>query len=479
MKKLLATLAIVASTAALSACGPTTKPSEDPTSTPNPGPNPTEPTTVTPEPGPSVKDYDGTETQGITDTEILIGNTAATTGAFATVGEPFNVGLNVALKMYNDMGGFGGKKVRLVHYDDEFDGAKGLQYTKTLVEQDKVFSLVGHFGTNTVAATVDYIKEQGVPMVYAATGINDLYQEGAEGYNKSVMPVQPIFKTEGRVLLARAMASTEGNYGLGGKKIGVIYTSDDAGKGMLEGIQRQAEETTATITYVETQAAQGTNHTSAVNKLKLQQCDVVIIAANQVPFGEILNAMRDVSFNTKVITSYLSANAVTLGALEDAKSITPDRPVYTNAWLDIATEKGMEDYLTFAAYTYYYYGITDTTDPEQQVKPEFATATAMALNSYAMAGYCAGDIFLQGLKRVAADGKDLTWKNYIDAMEADDINLPMGGTLSFADGDRLGISSLALNKANKAAEGGAGLDSIAPITDLKDIWAQVPASLRK
>ena len=108
MKKLLATLAIVASTAALAACGPTSQPSEEPTSTPNP----TEPT-VTPEPGPSVKDYDGTETQGITDTEILIGNTAATTGAFATVGEPFNVGLNVALKMYNDMGGFGGKKSQI------------------------------------------------------------------------------------------------------------------------------------------------------------------------------------------------------------------------------------------------------------------------------------------------------------------------------------------------------------------------------
>jgi hypothetical protein len=139
----------------------------------------------------------------------------------------------------------------------------------------------------------------------------------------------------------------------------------------------------------------------------------------------------------------------------------------------------MEAYLTFAAYTYYYYGITDTTDPEQQVKPEFATATAMALNSYAMAGYCASDIFLQGLKRVAADGKDLTWKNYIDAMEAEDINLPMGGSLSFANGDRLGIASLALNKANMNSAGGAGLDAVAPITSLEDIWANVPASYRK
>ena len=479
MKKLLASLTAVVAVATLAACGPTSQPSEDPTSTPEPGP--TQPTTVTPEPGPTVKEYTGTETQGITDTQIWIGNTAATTGAFAAVGVPFNVGLEAALNTYNLMGGFGGKTVHLKHYDDEFDGAKGAQYTKQLVEDDKVFALVGHFGTNTVAATVDYIKEQGVPMVYAATGINNLYQEKAQGYNKAVMPVQPIYKTEGRVLLARALAAVEGNYGLGGTKIGVISTTDDAGIGMLEGIKRQAEECSSSvkITYAETQAAQGTNHTAAVNKLKLAQCDVVIIAANQVPFGEILNYMRDTSYNAKVITSYVSANAATLGALEDAGSITKDRSVYTNAWLDVTTEKGLADYTMFAGEVYLKYGITDPTDPEQAAKPEFQEATAMALNSYAMAGYCAGNIFLQGLKRVAEAGKDLTWKNYIDAMEADDVNLPMGGTLSFANGDRLGIAALALNRANKAAEGGAGLDAVSPITTLDEIWSHVPANFRK
>ena len=466
MKKLLATLSAVVALAALAGCGPTSDPS-------TPDVSPSEPV-VNP-----VKQYDGTEVQGVSDTEIIIGNTAATTGAFATVGVPFNIGLNTALNTYN-IGALatGNKTVRLVHYDDEFTAEKGLQYTKQLVETDKVFALVGHFGTNTVAATTDYIKEQGIPMVYAATGINDLYQEGAEGYNKAVMPVQPIYKTEGRVLLARALA--EGDYGLGGKKIGVISTTDDAGIGMLEGIKRQAEETKdLTITYAETQATQGTNHTTAVNKLKLAGCDVVIIAANQVPFGEILNAMRDNSYNAKVITSYVSASGVTLGALEDALAITPERPVYTNAWLDVATEKGYNDYLMFAAEVYLYYGITDLTDPEQLAKPEFAEATAITTNSYAMAGYCAGNIFVQGLARLVNAGKDITWKNYIDAMEEAEINLPMGGTLSFANGDRLGIASLALNKANKAAEGGAGLDPVAPITSLDDIWAQVPASFRK
>ena len=46
--------------------------------------------------------------QGVTADKILIGNTAATTGAFATVGVPFNAGLEAALKEYNDAGGFRG-----------------------------------------------------------------------------------------------------------------------------------------------------------------------------------------------------------------------------------------------------------------------------------------------------------------------------------------------------------------------------------
>ena len=47
--------------------------------------------------------------------------------------------------------------------------------------------------------------------------------------------------------------------------------------------------------------------------------------------------MRDASINKKVITSYVSANTTTLGALAQAGSINADRPVYTNAWLDIAS----------------------------------------------------------------------------------------------------------------------------------------------
>jgi branched-chain amino acid transport system substrate-binding protein len=63
--------------------------------------------------------------QGVTDTEILIANCAATSGAFAPVGVPFIAGIEAYLKVLNDAGGINGRTVRFLHQDDEFDPIKG------------------------------------------------------------------------------------------------------------------------------------------------------------------------------------------------------------------------------------------------------------------------------------------------------------------------------------------------------------------
>jgi len=450
-------------------------------------------------PGQGYVEYDGTEVQGVSEDKILIGNTAATSGGYSTVGIPFNLGLNAVLAKYNAAGGFNGKVVELVHYDDEFTAEKGLTYTKKLVEEDKVFALVGHFGTPTVGATVDYIaSESGIPMVYAATGISDLYNTEAKGYERAIMSVQPIYDAEGRVLLARAVSAVEGSYGLGGSTIGVISTTDEAGMGMLSGIEFQAKKLNVDVKYVKTSAASGTNHATAVNTLKAAGCDVIIIAANQGPFQEIMGYMRDGGLdNVKVITSYVSANAADLNKLELAGAITETREVYTAAWLDIASDAIL--YAPEATNIYGYYlwegykvlaqalgvpGLYDLGVPgfsaEYWVAAETIYAYALTVdaanafvysyNSYCLAGYIAGMMFVEGLERVKASGKDLTWLNYIDAMESAPIDIPMGGGVDYANGARLGITDLALNKYDMATD---NLVTYSGITTLDEIIAHI------
>ena len=460
MKKLIALLLALVMVFALAACGPKT-PTVEPGPASNPGTNPSEP--AGDQPSEPVDDQPAGTVQGVSDTEILVGNTAATTGAFAMVGVPFNAGLEAALKAYNDAGGFHGKSVRLIHYDDGFDAAQGMTYTKTLAESDKVFALVGHFGTNTVGATLDYIKGLGIPMVYAATGISGLYQEGATGKDACVFSVQPIYNAEGRVLLARALASTENGMGLGGKKIGVISTTDDAGEGILAGIKRQAEEGSFDITYQEVQA-DATDYSAAVNVLKNAGCDVVIAAMNQDPVAKLMPAMRDANFSAKVITSYVSASAVFMGTLVADGSVTADRPIYATSWMDIATEQGMADYGEFAAVMLAW-----------EAENGIAAADTYSINSYAMAGYVAAQTFIHGLNQLDAMGKDLTWENYIAAMENAPFHIPMGGDISFAGGDRLGVTDLALNTVTLTPDenGNYALETVSPITSLDDVWASV------
>lgn len=402
------------------------------------------------------------DVQGVTEDTIYVGNTAATTGDYATVGVPFNAGMEAAFKEYNDAGGFQGKSIKLVHYDDGFDAAQGLTYTKTLVETDNVFAIVGHFGTNTVGATLDYLKEKGIPMVYAATGIEDLYQEGATGNDKVIYPVQPIYNSEGRVLLARALAPVEGGYGLGGTKIGVIYTSDDAGTGLKYGVDKQNETLKAEIVAQEVDAA-ATDFSAAVNVLKNGGCDVVIACMNQAPLATLMSSMRDANYDVNVVTSYVNASAVTLGALVDNGSITADRTVYSTAWLDTSTEEGMAGYMTFAA-------AMSAWELENG-----GSGSDNALNSYAMAGYIAGNLFVQALTALDKAGLELNWVNFNDIMEATEFQVPMGGTINFANGDRLAITSLALNTISleKDATGNYALQVVSPIMSLDDVLATI------
>ena len=430
--------------------------------------------------------------QGV-DTEnhvIHIGNTAATSGAFAAVGVPFNYAQEAYLWYFeNHLGGYtdaeGNKySFEFHHYDDGFDGVAGANYTKKLVEEDKVFALVGHFGSNTVSATVDYLEEQGIPMVYGVCGVSDLYNT-----EKNIMTVQPIYDTEGQSMVATAFAAVEAG-GLGAKKLGVISTTDEAGKGMLNGIKIEVEKLNkgSSVVFQEADAA-ATDFSAQVTALKAAGCDVVIIAANQAPFVNIANAFVGAQYdNVKIITSYVSANATTMGGLVASGAISATREVYAGAWLVTGSVpapefKGWNDFVeyvkimtlyakaqgealipaddaTYGAYIAYWFGAE-----------EWAAegVSAYFLNSYAMAGYVSANVFCQGLSRM--NGKLLTWDAYIAAMESDAVNVPMGLSVNYANGQRVGIDALAVNKYT-LANFGVG-EVYRQITDLATLEAAI------
>lgn len=411
------------------------------------------------------------ELAGITDDTIWVGNTAGTTGLLATIGGPFNLGIEAAFAAYNRAGGYNGKSVKLKHYDDGGLAENSTTLLDKLIYEDEVFAIVGHFGSYAVDATLDTLVDEEVPMIYAAAGNDALLNENASTLGeKGIVPVQPLNKTEGRMLILRAFAPADKG-GLGGTKVGVISNSNEASQSLLAGIKAEAENLPASkkdnIVYQEVASS---DYSAAVNALKAAGCDVVVLTVIGADFTTCLTTMANSVYYCKVLTSYNNASATVFNdeftvMKKEYEAVFATMAIYTQAWLDISSTTYVynnTDHLLGQAYKALYEGMglpfagqagfneaywevaEDIYEYALTVNP--ATAFAMSADAYALAGYIAGDLFCQALEELEASGKALSRKNLISILESKEYQIAMADTLSFANGMRSGVQSFALSQ---------------------------------
>ena len=408
------------------------------------------------------------------DNTIYVGNTAATTGGGATIGVPFNLGIEAAFAVYNAKGGFNGRKVALKHYDDMGDTAQSIALMEKLIHEDEIFAVVGNYGTYAVAANLDILKENCVPMVYAAAGNNVLFNSNATSDgDRGIFPVQPLNQAEGQMLILRAFApSYEGETylgGLGATKVGVISNSDEASQAMLEGIKNEAER--SGLTNINYQNVTTDDYSAAAAALQADGCDVVIVTVVGTPFVSALSALATVNYDKSVLTSYNNANAAVFNdensdMTEVGLNILGKMTVYAQAWIDVSdtsyyfTDSSSSLYKAYKrlgkiakdengneigvpGFTEEYWGIALNIF-DYCVSQNRTDGLPMSYNSYALAGYIAGDLFCQALAEMEAQGMDLTRANLVDILESKEYKIAMADKISYKNGIREGVQSFAL-----------------------------------
>ncbi len=407
----------------------------------------------------------------------------------ANIGIPFNLGIQAAFAKYNAE--HDGRDVKLKHYDDGGVATQSTTLMEQLIFEDEVFAVVGNYGAYAVNVNLDLLKDEKVPMVYAAAGNASLYNANATSDgDRCIFPVQPLNVTEGQSLIARAFAvatvvdeNAAGGYaatgGLGATKVGVIANANEASQSMLQGVRDGAallpDSKKNAIVY---QDVAGSDFSAAANALVAAGCDVVIVTTIGADYNAALTALLNAGFKGSVLTSYnnSSANAFNAdGAItEIGADILDAMNVFAQGWLDIssltfvynaetplvAAYKALGENLATLYPALYpagnpyalgvpgfnevYWGVAEaifnyvlTVDPQN--------AFAMSYDSYALAGYIAGDLFCQGLIALDEAGLELTRENYVNIMESKTFNIAMGDTISYANGARKGVEACSLS----------------------------------
>ncbi len=167
------------------------------------------------------------ETPGVTATEIRIGNTMPYSGpasAYGTIGKADAA----TFRMANDMGGFAGRKVNFITYDDGYSPPKTVEQTRRLIEQDEVACLFNCLGTAPNTAVMKYTNAKKVPDLFVSTGA-----EKWGDYKERPWTIgwQPSYVTEAQIYAKYILAQKPD------AKIGILYQNDDFGKDYVTGFK--------------------------------------------------------------------------------------------------------------------------------------------------------------------------------------------------------------------------------------------------
>lgn len=101
---------------------------------------------------------------GVTDTEIVIGNVLPMSGAAAITGRASHLGTVVAAAEINAAGGINGRMIKIVTEDDGYVPARSFQSLKKLLA-DGMFAMIGTSGNAGLAAMLPVIEEEKIPTI--------------------------------------------------------------------------------------------------------------------------------------------------------------------------------------------------------------------------------------------------------------------------------------------------------------------------
>jgi branched-chain amino acid transport system substrate-binding protein len=213
---------------------------------------------------------------GITSTSIKIGGTFPLTGV-ASAYKTIPAAESAYYAYVNAHGGVNGRKIDFTALDDAYNPAQTVPDVQQLVEQDKVFAIVGSLGTAPGLATWGYTNSHKVPQVFLATG--DSYwgfceHKACQGSTKpDTIGWQPDYPAEGR-LYGKYIAQNMPN-----AKIGILYQNDAFGKNYIAGLVQGLGSKSGDVVDKEGFNATDTVVTQQILALKAKGADTFFIVA--------------------------------------------------------------------------------------------------------------------------------------------------------------------------------------------------------
>jgi branched-chain amino acid transport system substrate-binding protein len=316
---------------------------------------------------------------GVTPDSIVFGQAAALGGPAAALGTGMKAGLTAAFEEVNKKGGIHGRKLKLISMDDGYEPEKSIAATKKLIEEDKVFALIGAVGTPTAAATQPIATTAKVPFVGAFTGAGFLRNPKLE----NVINVRASYDAETEAWVRHLTED------LKIKKIAIFYQDDAFGRAGLSGFKKAMDKRGLQIAVEGTYQRNTVAVKTALLSIKGADPEAVVMVGAYKPCAEFIRLAHKVSFSPVFVNiSFVGSAALSKELGPDGKGVVVSQVV---PFPSDSSIKVVADYQAAIKAV------------DAKAEPEFVS----------LEGYLVGRLAIAALEKAGAKRPRLRWKSWL------------------------------------------------------------------
>ena len=233
------------------------------------------------------------QSQGVSKNELVLGSIQDLSGPLAGFGKQVRFGMMLRVDEANEQGGINSRKIKLLVEDSGYEPRRAVLAAQKLVNQDKIFAMVGHIGTAQNMAAMPVQFQKNVINFFPVTAAREMY----EPFHKLKYSFAATYYDQMRVAVPKLAKEKNA------KKVCTMYQDDEFGLEVFRGAEAGLKAAGMQFAEVTTYKRGATDFSSQMQKLASSQCDLVVMGTIiRETIGGIATARR-LGFNPTFIGS--------------------------------------------------------------------------------------------------------------------------------------------------------------------------------
>ena len=351
------------------------------------------------------------QSQGVSKNELVLGSIQDLSGPLAGFGKQVRFGMMLRVDEANEQGGINGRKIRLVVEDSGYEPRRAVLAAQKLVNQDKIFAMVGHIGTAQNMAAMPVQFQKNVINFFPVTAAREMY----DPFHRLKYSFASTYYDQMKSAVPKLVKEK------GAKKVCTMYQDDEFGLEVFRGAEEGLKSIGMQFAEVTTYKRGATDFSSQMQKLAASQCDFVVMGTIiRETIGGIATARR-LGFNP----TFLGSSAA-----------------YTDLIHKLGGPAMNGLYATMTVQNPY---LDDASQPVRFWANKYKTKFNEDPTVFSVYGYTAIDAFLRAAGKA---GQNLSTDSFIKAMDTMKIPPDIFGSaeMTFSPTKRLGSNQSRLSQ---------------------------------